>query len=421
MRNNYLEILLCENLIKTYSSLILRKEMYYQVIKNIQNILIFPIFRFKFKLSQINDTKLLIEYFKETNKYLLQEGDFNYNNLVIFQIDLSFKINLFKSYSKEETTFFIFPEKNLIFQLNKNLKKLYMIKYTKKKIKIQLDLIPQNILYLKDNLFISQYSEKLILYSFETKGFVENKNFCYNFNKIYSKIIEIKNDGFVCSSQREVDFFSYNPDSKMKLLFLEKKIHDVAFIKRINENLILFSYETYFYFMDDFGKEIKKINLYDKFLIENQICVYHNNYLIMISTNLTIYLIDLISLTIMKYFNFYSLLLKEVKIYKDDIMCSENNKSTLYCGKCLNSEDIKILNKHDNRPLIVENKYGLIIYNNGYFYLLYNVENNDTVIIELYHQYGDIENMFLYEKQIYLIHEIEKWNKEKLNYISFFE
>ena len=173
--------------------------------------------------------------------------------------------------------------------------------------------------------------------------------------------------------------------------------------------------------MDDFGKEIKKINLYDKFLIENQICVYHNNYLIMISTNLTIYLIDLISLTIMKYFNFYSLLLKEVKIYKDDIMCSENNKSTLYCGKCLNSEDIKILNKHDNRPLIVENKYGLIIYNNGYFYLLYNVENNDTVIIELYHQYGDIENMFLYEKQIYLIHEIEKWNKEKLNYISFFE
>lgn len=198
MRNNYLEILLCENLIKTYSSLILRKEMYYQVIKNIQNILIFPIFRFKFKLSQINDTKLLIEYFKETNKYLLQEGDFNYNNLVIFQIDLSFKINLFKSYSKEETTFFIFPEKNLIFQLNKNLKKLYMIKYTKKKIKIQLDLIPQNILYLKDNLFIFQYSEKLILYSFETKGFVENKNFCYNFNKIYSKIIEIKNNKFIC-------------------------------------------------------------------------------------------------------------------------------------------------------------------------------------------------------------------------------
>ena len=35
MRNNYLEILLCENLIKTYSSLMLRKEMYYQVIKNL--------------------------------------------------------------------------------------------------------------------------------------------------------------------------------------------------------------------------------------------------------------------------------------------------------------------------------------------------------------------------------------------------
>ena len=87
------------------------------------------------------------------------------------------KLLLFQLYSKEETTFFIFPEKNLIFQLNKNLKKLYMIKYIHKKRKIQLDSVPQNILYLKDNLFIFQYSEKLILYSFQTKSFVENKNF----------------------------------------------------------------------------------------------------------------------------------------------------------------------------------------------------------------------------------------------------
>ena len=44
--------------------------------------------------------------------------------------------------------------------------------------------MPQNILYLKDNLFIFQYSEKFILCSFEKKDFVQNKNFFDNFNKI---------------------------------------------------------------------------------------------------------------------------------------------------------------------------------------------------------------------------------------------
>ena len=130
----------------------------------------------------------------------------------------------------------------------------------------------------------------------------------------------------------------------MQPLVLEKTIHDVAFIKRINENLIIFSYGTYFYFMDDFGKEIKKINLNDKLLNGNQICFYHNNYLIMILKSLTIYLVNLISLTKIKKFNFYDFLLKEVKIYEDELMCSKNNKLTLYSGKSINSKDIKIEN-----------------------------------------------------------------------------
>ena len=417
MRNNYLELLLCENLIKTYSSLILRKEMYYQVIKNIQNIII-P--KFKFQLNQIKDTKLLIEYFKQTNNCLLNEGKSDFNNSFLFQIDFSFSSHFFESYSKI-TTFFIFPEKKLIFQLNKALKKIYILHYNKKKITIALKEVPLTILYLRDNLFIFQYSQSFILYSFEKNyDFVEKNIFHYSkFLRTYSKIIELKHKKFICYSEREVNIFLYNSDSKS--LIQEKIIYDIAFIKRINENLIFFSYGTYFDFMDNFGRKKKKIDflkLKDNFLFEKQICVY-KNFLIIISQNLNIYLIDLHSLDIRKCFNFYDKLLKEFTIYKDDIMFSENNKLTLYCGKFMNDKDIVIKqNEYESHyPLIVENKYGLIIYDNGCFYLLYNIENCNTLIIELFKKFQYVKNMFLYDKQIYLIQDGEY----NFNYISFFE
>ena len=244
MKNNYLEILLCENLLNTYSSLIIKKEMYFQVIKNIQNTLIFP--KYKFQLNQINDTKLLIEYFKQTNKCFLNEGNYYNKNLFLFQKDFSFEFILLKSYSKENVPFYIFPEKKLIFQLNPYLKQLYILNLYEKKIRIKLEEIPQNILYLKDNIFIFHYSKRFELYSFikSRKEFKKINTFVLKYPKIYSKIIEIKNEHFICYSPQKVDILIKECQN---LLIPEKTINDVVFIKRINENLIFFHIVLFFF------------------------------------------------------------------------------------------------------------------------------------------------------------------------------
>ena len=62
MRMNYLEILLCENLLKTYKLYRDKKQIYYQIMKNILNIFYF--INDNFSLNDISGKKEEIEEIK---------------------------------------------------------------------------------------------------------------------------------------------------------------------------------------------------------------------------------------------------------------------------------------------------------------------------------------------------------------------
>ena len=57
MRMNYLEILLCENLMKTYKFFREKKQMYYPILQNIKNIFNFKMKKILFQSTKYNQIK----------------------------------------------------------------------------------------------------------------------------------------------------------------------------------------------------------------------------------------------------------------------------------------------------------------------------------------------------------------------------
>ena len=70
--------------------------------------------------------------------------------------------------------------------------------------------------------------------------------------------------------------------------------------------------------------------------------------------------------------------------------------------------------------MIIENENGLIIHDDGIFYFLYNIENTNTFIIKIIEKFHNVKNMFLYDKQIIIVHK-SKWGKNTFKYVSFFK
>ena len=388
MKNNYLEIILSENLLKTYLTFKKKKVMYNQVIKNIENNLIFGNI---INLSKIKEYKIesLIHHFNNINNCFLKES----NKKLIkkdfdkFLIKLNIDSNLTwkKIYSFENTVFFI-PELKKIFHLNpiNDSLNIYDFDLSHKPIIIFLNENPINIIYMKKNLFFFQYSNKLVLYSFHeyndfTAEFIEKQIFNDDkiIKNIYSQILTTKNKIFIFFASNTLYFYSFN--SKTKNLIFMKEKDSIMFIKRLKNNLFIISQNNNLSFLNEDLKEIGGINLgIDRCENEQQICDYKQNYLILISSNFNpnVFLIDVITFSIKKKINLYSNLLNIIKINEENI---ENDNSILYLG---NFSKIKNYNKN-NSPIIIENNDKIIISDNSKFYFIKDIEKDNTLIIDI--------------------------------------
>ena len=400
MSNNFLEILLCENLLKTYSTLRKKNEMYFRAIKNIENLFTFD--KLQFNLGIIEDIHIetLINHFSNINNCFLfssKEKYFEFENFFIFPIKeynyiMDKKAMLIYSFSLNE---FIFQEiKKSIYLTNEGDIYIHDFYNIGKSIFVgNLEENPQNILYIKNNLFFFQYCDKLILYNLNDDGKnikLEQKNIIMinKEKKIYSKILSTKNKMFICFTQFIIDFYSY--DSSTKNAIFIKTLNDIKFIKRINENLIIYPYASFnnnfFVFLNENGEEIKQIFIKDNICLnEEQICIYKKKYLLVIFSNSkNIFLINIINFEIIKNIDFYNKLIEIKELNDDNIISNKNDKSLFYYKKKKFSlKKNHYIDYNKNYPVIAENEIGIIIFYNKHFFLLKDIENEKTSMFEI--------------------------------------
>ena len=395
MKMNYLEIILCENLLKTYNYFEKKKEMHFQSIQNIENI--FNYLNYKFTLGKLTgeekEIKSLINHFNNLNNcFLLQtknktniiENSKNYNGGMI--LCNNYYNYQFKKYLELDKKPLFFPEIKKFFILSENILFVYDFYNVEIKKKIILNESPINILYIKKNLFFFEYLNKLELYSFYDDGnFVEfkikntilmNKN-----NKKYLKIIVTKNKKFICFEKNSIDFYLF--DLLTTNVTYINSMNGIYFIKRINSYLILLSSQSFFIFLNENGEEIIKINLNNELCInEEQLCIYKEKYLVFISSNKNnIILINLNSLEIEKKLSFSKYLIEKTEIENKNIIDNNNNLIRISIG--LFSKSNNFSKHYDNFPLVIENKKGIIIYYNMDFYFLQNIEKKNSFIEKL--------------------------------------
>ena len=394
MRMNFLECLLCEQLLKTYILMKNKKEMYFQIIKNIENI--FHFVNYKFILGKINGNQFEIESLKNHFK--------NPNNCFLNKINQSININstkyfgglIIRSNNYNNANFdyithlpnkiFFFQKIKKLFHLSKNILSVYDFNELKIGKKIFLNNIPINILYIKKNLFIFQYINKFELYSFHDDGmYVEFKIIITLLidkkNKIYSKIITTKDKKFICFIPYCIDFYLFNP-SYNNILFI-KSINNIYFMYQINENLILFSYKYYFIFSNELGEEIQKIDLNgDTCLFEEQLCIYKKKFVFIISSNYkNIILININNFQIIKKTYFLNRLIKINEIKNENIIDENNKIVNLSFGTF--SKKYKSERYENNTLIAIENNEGIIIIYNNFFYFLSNFEKINSFIQEI--------------------------------------
>ena len=433
MRMNFLECLLCENLLKTYNIMKNKKEMYYQIIKNIENI--FHFVRYKFYLGKINGDKYEIEslknHFKNPNNCFLNGKKQSLNIIESKNEYLGGLILRSNNYNKASLDYithffkkiFFFPKIKKFFHLSKNELSIYDFKELKIGKKIFLNNIPINILYIKKNLFIFQYIDKFELYSFHDDGlYVEFKIIITLLidkkNKIYSKIFTTKDKKFICFIPNLIDFYLFNPLNK-NITFI-KSINGIYFMKQINENLILFSYKYYFRIYKENGEESEKIDLNgETCLNEEQLCIYKKIYIFIISSNHhNIILINMNNFQIIKKTSFFNRLIKIKEIENENIIDENNKLANLSFGIFLKSNKAQ---RYENySTIVIEYNDGIIIYFK-YFYFLTNFEKINSSIQEIkinikfstiFRKFPLVSGILLIDNKNYLIYQNYDKNEE---------
>ena len=135
MRMNFLECLLCETLLETYNIMKNKKEMYFQIIKNIENI--FHFISHKFILGKINGDKVEIEslknHFKNINNCFLNQKNQSLNiieNSSKYFRSIILSSNNYNKFSLDYITYlpnkiYFFPEIKKLFHLSKNTQGFY--------------------------------------------------------------------------------------------------------------------------------------------------------------------------------------------------------------------------------------------------------------------------------------------------------
>ena len=420
MSRNYLEILLCENLLKTYFSLREKKEINLISIKNIVNLFIFDEINLNLGLIKESLINSLINHFNNiTNCFLRKNNtiDIKQQNLIIFPFKLINKRkSTLKKIKKLDLRSYIIPEIKKSINLDdegniyiddfNNEKSIYVGK---------LNEIPQNILYIQNNLFFFQYLNNFIVYSFyENNEYVElkekSKILINKENKIYTKIISTHNKKFICLSNNIVDFYSFN--SLEKNTNYIKSLNDIRFIKQINENIIIFSKNSIsnnsIIFLNKKGEEINKINTENNFcLYEEQVCIYKKNYLLIIFSNSkNILLINITNFEIIKNINFFTNYVYSQELDDDNNIINEkdeHSKIYLSISKKYSLPKDHHLTYFFDYPIVVENEDGIIIFYNKHFYFLYNIENVNSIMYE-------IETKLLDQYEISLNHSNVKNN-----------
>ena len=432
MRRNYLQILLCQNLLKTYKIYKEKKKSYYQIMKNILNI--FNFINDNFSLSDVKGTKEEIEEIKMhfmnfyncfltpkrsimiynnvcNEEYIKKESLHPYNNIYlndIYKIKLTGKL-------------IIFPEINKVFEINDKTKIYELNDFSDYEIN---EYVPQNISYIQNNLFIYQISDKLYINYLNknkkliSKGIIslEEKN------KKYIKIFTGKKNIFFCSGFEIINENNLNDDLNKPLvndlneplltdysnIFIDDNpihqknnnkqflcleilrcsdnlkqaktiltISNIDFLKKINNNLFLYSKSQSLFFLDGEGKQLKKITL-PGYINEKQIFNYKENYLIISFRSLhIIWFFDLI-----KFKLIYSKSLETLnqtifsKIENEDIV-DENNNTLLY-----SIQQNLLYEDFDFYTIRYSNDIGYFFNYRKYIYFITNFENKDNIIVK---------------------------------------
>ena len=441
MRMNFLECLLCETLLETYNIMKNKKEMYFQIIKNIENI--FHFISHKFILGKINGDKVEIEslknHFKNINNCFLNQKNQSLNiieNSSKYFRSLILSSNNYNKFSLDYITYlpnkiYFFPEIKKLFHLSKNTLSIYDFKELKIGKKIFLNNIPFNILYIKKNLFIFQYIDKFELYSFhDDDTYAEFKIIITLLMetkiKLYSKIITTKDKKFICFLPNSIDFYSFIPSKNINLIFI-KSISGIYFMKQINENLILFSYEYYFIFYNENGEEIQKIDLKgETCLNEKQLCIYKNIFIFIISSNhQNIILININNFQIIKNTYFLNRLTQIKELKNENIVDNNNKLANLSIGIFSKTYRLEKFN-----PIAIKHNDGIIIYNHrNYFFFLKNIEKINTspenfnINIIFYNKKSKnfplFSDIFMIDEKNYLICHAIQGNGVSINSLSF--
>ena len=310
----------------------------------------------------------------------------------------------------------IFPEINKVFEINDKTKIYELNDFSDYEIN---EYVPQNISYIQNNLFIYQISDKLYINYLNknkkliSKGIIslEEKN------KKYIKIFTGKKNIFFCSGFEIINENNLNDDLNKPLvndlneplltdysnIFIDDNpiqiqflcleilrcsdnlkqaktistISNIDFLKKINNNLFLYSKSQSLFFLDGEGKQLKKINL-PGYINEKQIFNYKENYLIISFRSLhIIWFFDLIEFKLI-----YSKSLETLnqtifsKIKNEDIV-DENNNTLLYSiQQHLLYEDLVFY------FIKYSNDIGYFFNYRKYIYFITNFENKDNIIVK---------------------------------------
>ena len=409
MRMNFLEILLCENLIKTYKLYKEKKNFYIQIIKNILNI--FSFIDDLFSLKNIKGTKEEIKeiknYFMNLNNcFLLPKKNSNPYQIVVSKEYIKKLIpflNLYlydKNPIKKDFTgkLIIYPEINKIFEITdrtiiyelNNISDYKIIKH-----------VPENISYIKNNLFIYQISNKLYIdYLNKNKILISKGIITLENNKDYKSIYTGKKNILFCFGYQLNDQDNLNNDFDEKIFIdnivlnefsleilrcsddlTEAKtistINDIDFIIKINNNLFLYKKNESLFFLDGEGKEIKEIKLPEQ-IYQKQISIYKENYLIIMFKNI-FWFFDLIKIQLIYSNSFNNILQISFSLFKNKDIVDENNDVKPLYSIYQNKLNI---NYHDNFKNYFSINIGLFFKHDGFTKFITNFEEKDNIICQ---------------------------------------
>ena len=443
MRMNYLEILLCENLMKTYKFFREKKQMYYPILQNIKNIFNFKMKKILFQSTKYNQIQKLKDYFMGTINCFIQSNlnyiKFKDHFIIISYININFKkahLKHSKKYYFENCYFF--PDIEKILLINK--KSMIIFDYMFNKIKRFNYVLFKDILTCYNNLFIIKKENNLYFYELDKKNdfifkgkylFINNdikyhkyvmakKEFLYCFSYINTKNINKKNNkktsltfinydiDYYDESQNFVHILKFNEN--LKEIRHISSIFNINFINKLKDNLVLIATNNTLSFYDGEGIILKKISLIIS-INENQICIYNNKYLFILFNIGLIWLIDFENFVIINSFNFFSKNIFKDELIRDNIVNEFSDNLILYKYKLYNNN--KNNNYNSNNIKCTSNKEGIIFLFDNELFFIKNIEKEISVyIIHNYIHFDEIKAGFNQNTIIFLI------NKKCLNYYN---